>query len=279
MIIDYRLRPPYEGYVETQMYEQRWVKEVFDVIHLDNPDGPESARKKSMPLLIEEMDEAGITIGVTQGRFRPGTEIPNEALNRLVQEYPGRFVALGSVNVLDVAAAQKHIEEVVRYKFPGIALDLSVLGMNVDDRRMYPIYELVAAAKLSVTITLSMLGAKEVSLVRPEGIDRAARDFPSVIFVSAHGSFPYVLEIIGVAMKRRNVWLSPDMYMTHFPGRMHYVEAANGYLRDRMLFGTAYPYTPLKETLDKFLQLPLEREVQELMLYRNAQRLLHLPGG
>src|SRR6185436_10570556 len=107
-----------------------------------------------------------------------------------------------------------------------------------------------------VAITLSMLGAKEFELINPSALDRMARDFPKVNFVSAHGSYPYVLEVIAVAMKRENVWIAPDMYMIYAPARHLYVEAAQGYLQDRMLFGTGYPYTPLAEAVERFRALP-----------------------
>ena len=121
-----------------------------------------------------------------------------------------------------------------------------------------------AAAGAFVAITLSMLGAKELELISPAALDRAARDFPGVTFVSVDGSYPYVLEAIGVAMllKRENVWLSPDMYMTHAPGGDLYVQAANGYLQDRMLFGSSYPYTPIKETVSRLMRLPISTTVR-----------------
>ena len=52
-----------------------------------------------------------------------------------------------------------------------------------------------------------------------------------------------------------------------------YVEAANGYLQDRLLFGTAYPALPLKATVDRFLALPFHDAVRPKLLFENAQRL------
>jgi predicted TIM-barrel fold metal-dependent hydrolase len=277
MIIDFRLRPPYEGYLGTQMYSAQTIGWINRVIATNMPDGPVAALESSMPKLLQEMDQAGVTTGVTLGRHRPGTEIPNEVLLRLTREYPGRFIALASVDVTDTQHGMAMIDQAVGdYKFPGISLDLSVLNMRVDDKRVYPIYEHCAKHGCCVAITLSMLGAQEFELIDPADLDRAARDFPKVNFVSAHGSYPYVLEVIGVAMKRENVWLSPDMYMTHTPGGHLYVEAAQGYLQDRTLFGTAYPYTPLQDTVDRFMRLPFTDAVREKVLHANAQRLLGL---
>lgn len=277
MIIDFRLRPPYEGYLGTQMYDAATIGWINRVIGTNMPDGPAAALAGSMAAMIAEMDACGVTTGVTQGRHRPGTEIPNAVLARLCREYPGRFVALASVDVTDVRNGTAMMDKALgEFGFPGISLDLSALGMRVNDRRVYPIYEHCASLGGFCAITLSMLGAQEFELIAPADLDRAARDFPKLDFVSAHGSYPYVLEVIGVAMKRANVWLSPDMYMTHTPGGMLYTQAAAGYLQDRMLFGTAYPYTPLRDTVDRFMQLPLPDAVKEKLLFRNARRLLKL---
>ena len=277
MIIDFRLRPPFEGLVGTQMYEPATIAWINRVMGTATPDGPPSAVEGSMPKAVAEMDEAGIGIGVVQGRHRPGTHIPNEALRRLTLTYPGRFVALASVNVLDTGEAAAQMATAIgEYGFPGISLDLGALGLHVDDAKAYAVYEMCAARGAFVAITLSMLGSQQLEMVAPGALDRAARDFPNVQFVSAHGSYPFALEAIGVAMKRANVWLAPDMYMTHAPGAELYIQAANGYLQDRMLFGTSYPYTPMKETVERFLRLPMSSEVRDKLLYRNARRLLRL---
>lgn len=277
MIIDFRCRPPYEGYLGTQMYSRETIGWINRVMATSQPQGPQAALDGSMDAMIREMDAAGVTLGVTQGRHRPGTEIANATLARLVREYPGRFVALASVDVTDVDHGRQMIDEACGgFGFPGVSLDLSVLGMKVDDRRVYPIYEHCAARGVFVAITLSMLGAQTFELIAPPDLDRAARDFPALQFVSAHGSYPYVLDVIGVAMKRENVWLSPDMYMTHAAGGDLYVQAAMRGLGGRMLFGTAYPYTPMDDTVARFLRLPLSHEVRDAILFRNAQRLLRL---
>jgi len=184
---------------------------------------------------------------------------------------------LGSVNVLDLKEAHEQIETSVgKFGFPGVSLDLGILGLRIDDHSLYPIYEQCASMGACVAITLSMLGSREIDFVRPDALDRAAADFPRLNFISAHGSYPFVLEVIGVACKRENVWLSPDMFMTHMPGGEHYAQAARGYLQDRMLFGTSYPYTTLKETVDRFMRIDFKDDVREKLLWNNAKTLLKL---
>ena len=45
-----------------------------------------------------------------------------------------------------------------------------------------------------------------------------------------------------------------------------YIQAASGFMRDRFLFGTAYPLCPLVEYTKWFLQLPIKPEIMEGMV-------------
>ena len=102
---------------------------------------------------------------------------------------------------------------------------------------------------------------------------RVAAAFPKLSIVCYHGFYPYVNEIIGIAFRCDNVFLVPDMYI-FLPGWQMYVEAANGYLQDPFLFGTAYPALPFKQSVERFLKLPLRRDVLARVLHGNAARLL-----
>jgi uncharacterized protein len=63
------------------------------------------------------------------------------------------------------------------------------------------------------------------------------------------------------------------MYL-FLPGGQLYVEAANGYLQDRFLFGTAYPALQFQETIERFCRLPFSDKVLGKVLFDNAARLL-----
>ena len=84
--------------------------------------------------------------------------------------------------------------------------------------------------------------------------------------------------MLGVAFVCGNVWVSPDLYMvgTNTPGAAEYVKAANSYLSDRVLFGTAYPSRPLVESVQAFDEWIFERGVKEQVLGLNALRLMQM---
>ncbi|MPZ44317.1 MAG: amidohydrolase family protein [Betaproteobacteria bacterium] len=53
-----------------------------------------------------------------------------------------------------------------------------------------------------------------------------------------------------------------------------YINAANGFLAERFLFGTAYPLLPFKDGVEAMLRLGLKESVMDRVLYENAAELL-----
>jgi predicted TIM-barrel fold metal-dependent hydrolase len=60
------------------------------------------------------------------------------------------------------------------------------------------------------------------------------------------------------------------------PGASDYINAANGFMADRFLFGSAYPVVPVDQAVREFLKFPLKEAVVDRVLYANAARLLDL---
>jgi hypothetical protein len=57
-----------------------------------------SARERSIAALLDEMDRAGIALGVVTGRANSVLgSIPNDDLRAIVARHPGRFVAFAGI--------------------------------------------------------------------------------------------------------------------------------------------------------------------------------------
>jgi uncharacterized protein len=224
------------------------------------------------------MDEAGIRTGVITGR-RSGERmgsVANEDIARVVAEHDGRFVGYAGLDIADVEGSRAELRGLLEgAKFRGIVIESGCAQepKYADDASLAPLFGDCEDAGMPVLLMAGGNAGPDVTYSHPVQIDRLAARHPKLQIVSAHGSWPWVNEILGVAYRRTNVWVSPDMYI-FLPGWQMYVEAANGYLRDRFLFGTAYPALPFKETVDRFLQLPFREDVLERVLHGNAARLL-----
>ena len=276
-IIDFRLRPPIGGFLKTRIYSAPDNRDSY-TRKLGFPPVI-SAQLQSMPKLFEEMDAAGITTGVIVARNtdRLGV-VTNEDVAAIAAAHPDRFVAIGAVHPANRKLASRQIEEARALGMAFVNIEPGVLAepMHVDDRRLYPLYAQCEDTGMGVVLMSGGAAGPDISYTAPEHIDRVLGDFPALKVVSSHGNWPWVQEIIHVAFRRSNLYLSPDMYLPNLPGMEDYVRAANGFMADQFLFATAYPFCPLKDYVDWFMTLGIKPASLEKALSGNAKRLLGL---
>ncbi len=276
-VIDFRLRPPLKGYLNTVMYSQSARRDRITGYHGMKP--ARSAQEQSIDLLIKEMDEAGVNVGVAMGRYSGlyGT-VSNQDVASIVKAYPGRFVGVASIDPSNRRQAIRQIEEAGADGLIGVNLEPGAypVPLYADDRRLYPIYAYCEDKNLPVVIMGGGSAGPDLSYTMPVHVDRVAGDFPNMKLAISHGGWPWVHEILHVAFRRENVYLSPDQYLCGMAGSDEYIRAANGFLADRFLYASSYPFTSAKDYLEWFLKLPLRPEVMDRLLYRNAATFLGL---
>ena len=99
-VIDFRIRPPYKGFLDTLMYSQPERRDRFT--HQLGLTPSPAATERSCDLLLKEMDEAGIDIGVVVGRNSGFLgSVPNADVMEFVKAYPKRFLGVASVALAD----------------------------------------------------------------------------------------------------------------------------------------------------------------------------------
>lgn len=274
-IIDFRLRPPLKGYLNTVMYSQAARRDRITGYHGMTP--ARSAQEQSIDLLLKEMDEANIARGVAMGRYSgPYGTVSNEDVAAIVREYPGRFVGVASVDPSDRRKAIAQIEQARAIGLVGVNLEPGAYPqpLYADDRRLYPIYAYCEDNSIPVVMMAGGSAGPDLSYTMPAHVDRVAGDFPKMKLAISHGGWPWVHEILHVAFRRENVYISPDQYLCGMPGTDEYVQAANGYLADRFLYASSYPFLPARDYLGWFRTLPVKPEVMERVLWRNAAGFL-----
>ncbi|MBD5655758.1 MAG: amidohydrolase [Candidatus Eremiobacteraeota bacterium] len=279
-IIDMRIRPPYlhkffGSTPGTPEYDVvRWLGGRVGSNDLDH-----FTRVRNSADLLAEMDGAGITVGVVVARSVPNVRVTNEQVAEVAAADPSRLVGVGIVDPqhlgLDAAMAEVR-RAVTELGCRAINVDPGFLErpIKADDPLLFPIYRECQLLGVPVFI---MSGPTTPSLAdtEPRSIARVAKAFPKLSIVACHGCYPFVLEMIAVALMHPNVFVSPDMY-TFLPGGQSYIDAANGFMKDQLLFGTAYPFKPMKQGVDEFLRLGLRPDVVDNVMYRNAAKLLKI---
>lgn len=276
--LDARVRPPYREFVNMMNFDPG-MKDSPTRHGVSEP--PRSFVARSMDAFVTELDDAGIEKALVMGRHSAPQYgfIPNESLVEMRKEYPDRFWVFGGVGEPTV---RQSVDEVQRclddHGFEGIAVDpgWSDPPLRPDAPELYPIYALCEQRQVPVSVTMSIFLGPDISYADPTAIQRVAASFPDLKIIVVHGAWPWVTQMLGVAFRHRNVWLLPDFYMhiPRMPAAQQFVDAANYYLGDRLLYGSAYPARPVGQSLEEFRALPLEPEVLEKCTGGNLRRLL-----
>jgi len=276
-IIDFRLRPPLKGFLGMIMYADAERRDRITRQHGMEP--APSAQKQSMDMLLEDMDAAGVTLGVVTGRSSGlYGSVSNRDVADIVHAYPGRFVGIGSIDPRNRRAAFEQIDAALKLGLKGINIEPGAYAtpMYADDRKLYPVYAYCEDKNIPVVVMAGGSAGPDLSYTFPVHIDRVAGDFPGLRIAVSHGGWPWVHEILHVAFRRPNLYLSPDQYLCNMPGMDEYVRAANGFLSERFLYASSYPFISAKGYAQWFAGLPIRKEVMERLLWRNAAEFLNL---
>ena len=272
-IIDFRLRPPYRSFLNSFLFEEDRLINRGQVVGFEPS---QAAVQKDMDLLIQEMNEAGVTYGVTP--IRKSTNGDNDDIRHLQNDYPNRFFGFIDVNPLQPKEALRDINiYIINGPAYGITLDP---GMEttpdkyyINDIRIYPVLEV--CEKNNIPILLTWGGTvSNPKWYNASRLFDTAKTFPNLKMILGHGGFPFITETIQVVWQFKNLYLCPDSFMySQYPASNIYIEAANYMLQDHIVFGTVYPSFSLKFAVDDILSR-LKPEVQEKVMYLNAAHIL-----
>jgi predicted TIM-barrel fold metal-dependent hydrolase len=279
-IVDMRLRPRwlhkfFGSTPGTPEYDVvRWLNRRVGSLDVDH-----FARAADLPALLREMDEAGIALGVMVARSTPTVRIRNDDLAAVADESGGRLVGIASVDPVALGRedALAELRRAVR--------ELGLRGLNIDagfyetplradDELLMPLYE--ECGRLGVpAFVMSGPTTPDLAFNDPLAVDAVARTFPKLSIVCSHGFYPRVADIVTVAFRNENVLVSPDMYLFSPGGRL-YAEAASGFMRDQLLFGSSYPFRAMRQGVDDLHALGLAPDVLEQVCVGNPRRLFGL---
>lgn len=234
-------------------------------------------RYASLADVVAGMDAAGIDLGVTVGRSTPTVRIENDTIAALATQSGGRLIGVASVDPVFLgrdAAVAEATRAITTLGLAAINLDAGFYEtpLRANDDRLMPLYEACVALNVPAFI-MSGPTTPDLAFNDPLAIDAVARTFPKLPIVVCHGCYPNIDAMIGVAFRNENVFVSPDMYV-FAPGGQRYVEAAGGFLRDQLLFGSSFPFRPMQQSVDDLRASGLGADTLARVLGGNAARVL-----
>ena len=242
--------------------------------HQTVPEMAEMYRKLKMAFVVFTVDSP-----------REPRKISNEEIAELAHRNSDVAIPFASISphrgAEGVAAARRLIRD---YKVRGFKFHPSVQEFFPNDRLAYPLYEVIAEAKLPALFHTGQtgVGAKtrggggiRLKYSHPLYLDDVAADFPDMPIILAHPSFPWQEEALSVATHKPQVYIDLSGWSPkYFPPIL--VQYANTLLKDRVLFGSDYPVIAPEKWVEEFEKLPVKPEVRALIMKENAARLLQL---
>jgi hypothetical protein len=148
--------------------------------------------------------------------------------------------------------------------------------MYADDTRLYPVYEHCERQQVLLVLAVGSNAGPDQTYAMPQHVEQVAIDFPKLNIVVTHGCWPWTAQACQIAFRRENVYLSPDLYMIHTPGCQEYITAANYMCKEKLLYGTSYPFANMKDAVAYYQNCGIREDALDYILYKNAAKLLHL---
>lgn len=193
----------------------------------------------------------------------------NAEVAQAAVRHPGRFLPLVYLNPLEGAAAcREKVETYVDGQgFRGIKLNPLRHAFVADDVILDPVMELARQRSLPVFIHS---GHAPYSL--PWSIALLAERFPEVKTVMihmGHGHGVYIDAALKMAKRHDNLYLE----MSGMPMGVKIRQAYEEVGKDRILFGTDYPFHHPSVEIQKVLTCGLDESAMEDVFYHNAAKL------
>ena len=258
---------------------QEGAKKYFKHEHDSAPTIPEIAA------YYRERNMACVIFSVDGERARGIKPVSNEEVAELAAENSDVMIPFASI---DPARGAEGIREARRliehYGVRGFKFHPQFQEFFPNDRAAYPLYEVIAEAKLPALFHtghsgmgtgLPGGGGIRLKYGNPMDVDDVAVDFPTMPIVLAHPSWPWQDEALSICLHKPQVYIDLSGWSPkYFPPQL--IQYANTQLKKKVLFGTDYPLITPDRWLADFEKIDIRPEVRPLILKENAIDLLKL---
>jgi len=210
--------------------------------------------------------------------------VPNEEVAAVAAANADVMIPFASVDPARPDAAERAERLIADHDVKGFKFHPNIQAFFPNDRSAYPLYEVIAAAKLPALFHTGHSGigsgvpgggGLRLKYSNPIYVDDVAADFPEMPIVLAHPSFPWQDEALSIAMHKPEVYIDLSGWSPkYFPPQL--IQYTNTLLKRQMLFGSDYPMITPDRWLADFEKLDIADEVRPLVLKDNAARLLGL---
>lgn len=221
-------------------------------------------------------ERQGVDVALLLAEYSPkvtGIQ-PVEDLVPLATYNPKRFRLIANLNPHYHYPLVQELER--QREFGAVALKLHPVhgGFRANDRELYPVYAYCEREQMAVVVHCgtSVFAGSSNAYADPLPLEDVARDFPDLTIVLAHGGRGWWYDAAAfMTLMRPNVWIEisglPPKKLPEYYRNFDFPRLAR-----KMIFGTDWPGVPGNAANARaVIDLGLEREVLELIFFKNAQ--------
>jgi len=282
-IIDARVRLPQDRRASASYTAPPRQTEQYDrVLGLT-----EKVESGTLAGLLSVMDGQGITMAVMHAESEGGEDADdlNERLRLVLDAHPTRFVGIGSVDIGNPSPSAI-VAQAVRASqagLLGVSLQPAFFGLDIDDRRLYPLYSRAEELGLIVAVHTGINYSRLHPLrhERAELLDQVACDFPDLRLIASHAGWPWATEYAAVARRHPTVYLefgglAPKYVARPGTGWDAVFGMMPNLLRGQTLYGSDWPVFSPERAIAEWRGSGLPEDALASLFADNARRLFGL---
>jgi uncharacterized protein len=203
--------------------------------------------------LLQQMDDARIDQAVLllpdYTYALKGAELTIEEMyhrhHQILIKHPDRFYVFGGVDPRWGEDGFKlFLRGIEEYGFKGLKI-YPPCGYSPSDEKLFPYYEICQHFHLPVLMHVGGTSpALQLEYASPMLVESAARKFPNVNFILAHGSTGFTEECVMLCASRPNIYLDISTFQKQPVANLYRVFAKG--INHKIIFGTDWPIFRMK---------------------------------
>lgn len=285
MIIDFSSRPPEERFDTGNVAALENYRRVYRNSEVRiGPNSKGESALRSYLAAYERLEARAVVIKARDSSSTMGIMVRNEDVAAFCDAHGPRYIGFAGVDPHSGASAVSQFEDAVRgLNLQGLNIQCFEHGLAPNDKLLYPLYEKCCELDVPVNVHtgINFSSVAAIDLGRPIHLDQVLRDFPDLRVCASPPGWPWVHELIAIAMRHRNLMIGlvairPKLLARQGSGYEPLLTYGTTILSDRILFGSAWPMQSLEDAVDEITELPVPKDVRSKWLHDNAAAFLRL---
>jgi predicted TIM-barrel fold metal-dependent hydrolase len=255
----------------THAFSDELAPKAMKALTEDHPDIPYFS-DGTVSSLLKSMDSIGIeksvicSIATKPKQFKP-------ILDWSLQIQSDRIIPFASVHPADEERDER-IKEVKQSGLKGIKLHPYYQDFYLDEESMLPYYEQVCKNNLILVMHTGYdIAFEHIRRADPARIVNVMKKFPQLKLITTHFGAWQMWDEVANQIIGKNIYMEISFALDYLPAEKA-KELFENHPADYILFGTDSPWRGQKETLNLLVNLNLDTEKLNKILYKNAQKLL-----